>query len=142
MPVAASSLMQVPLVERLLPPGRRCGILTVSAPDLGPEHLEAAGCALDTPVMGTEAGDEFTRAILTNARTFDVDAARRDNIAAAQALMAANADVGAIVLECTNMAPYAYDIAHAAGVPVYSIETFITWFHAGLRPRRFLTSRR
>ena len=29
-PVAASSLMQVPFVERLLPPGKRAGILTMS----------------------------------------------------------------------------------------------------------------
>lgn len=136
-PVAASSLMQVPLVERLLPPGRRCGILTVSAPDLTPAHLAAAGCAPDTPVAGTEGGTTFTSAILANAPDFDVEGARADTIAAARALVAARPEVGAIVLECTNMAPYAADISAATGLPVYSIETFVTWFHAGLRPRVF-----
>src|SRR5713226_5626041 len=34
-PVAASSLMQIPLIERILPPGRRVGVLTVSATSLG-----------------------------------------------------------------------------------------------------------
>jgi hypothetical protein len=33
-PVAASALMQAPLIERLLPPGRRVGVLTVSAASL------------------------------------------------------------------------------------------------------------
>ena len=42
-PVAASSLMQIPLVERLLPPGRRAGVITISSADLSPEHLTAAG---------------------------------------------------------------------------------------------------
>lgn len=135
-PVAASSLMQVPLVDRLLPPGKRAGILTISAGSLTGAHLTAAGCPADTPVMGTEGGREFTRAILDNEEALDVEAARADNVEAARALLARNPEVGAIVLECTNMVPYAADIRAATGVPVYSIESFVTWFHAGLVPRR------
>jgi Asp/Glu/hydantoin racemase len=135
-PVAASSLMQVPLVDRLLPPGRRAGILTISAGSLTRAHLEAAGCAPDTPVMGTEAGREFTRAILDNETELDVEAARDDNVEAARALASGHPEVGAIVLECTNMVPYAADIRAATGLPVYSIESFVTWFHSGLVPRR------
>jgi len=135
-PVAASSLMQVPLVDRLLPPGKRAGILTISAGSLTQAHLAAAGCPDDTPVMGTEGGREFTRAILDNEEALDVAAARADNVEAAQALLARNPEVGAIVLECTNMVPYAADIRAATGVPVYSIESFVTWFHSGLVPRR------
>ncbi|WP_029058990.1 aspartate/glutamate racemase family protein [Stappia stellulata] len=136
-PVAASSLMQVPFVDRLLPPGRRCGILTISAPALTGAHLDAAGCARDTPVGGTEGGRVFTRAILDNAAQFDVAAARADNVLGARALVDRHPEVGAIVLECTNMAPYAADIAEATGLPVYSIVSFINWFQAGLAPLRF-----
>lgn len=135
-PVAASSLMQVPLVDRLLPPGKRAGILTISAGSLTGAHLAAAGCPADTPVMGTEGGREFTRAILDNEEALDVEAARADNVEAAKVLLARNPEVGAIVLECTNMVPYAADIRAATGVPVYSIESFVTWFHSGLVPRR------
>src|SRR6266481_2093423 len=46
-PVAASALMQIPLVERLLPSGRRVGVLAFSASRLGPDHLAAAGAAPD-----------------------------------------------------------------------------------------------
>lgn len=35
------------------------------------------------------------------------------------------------------MIPYAADIRRATGLPTYSIESFVTWFHAGLRPRRY-----
>ena len=38
-PVATSSLMKVPFVERLLPPGKRVGIITISAANLTAEHL-------------------------------------------------------------------------------------------------------
>ena len=51
--------------------------------------------------------------------------------------MAKYPDVGAIVLECTNMPPYAAALQRAVGLPVYDIYSMITYFHAGLRPRDF-----
>lgn len=136
-PVATSSLMQVELVNRLLAPGRRAGILTISAASLTPAHLAAANVPPGTPVGTTEGGREFTRAILGDELTLDVEAARADNVEAARALAAAHADLGAIVLECTNMVPYAADIRAATGLPVFSIETFVRWFQAALVPRRY-----
>ena len=41
------------------------------------------------------------------------------------------------MLECTNMPPYAAALREALALPVYDIYSLITWFHAGLRPRRF-----
>ncbi|HEX6143203.1 MAG TPA: hypothetical protein VFZ01_10820, partial [Geminicoccaceae bacterium] len=51
-PVATSPLMQAPLIEHLLPPGRRVGILTISRESLTARHFAAAGVAPDTPVRG------------------------------------------------------------------------------------------
>lgn len=136
-PVAASSLMQVALVNRLLPAGRRAGILTISGSTLTPAHLAAAGVPEDTPVGSTEGGREFTRAILGDEAELDVDLAREDNIAAARALQGAHPELGALVLECTNMVPYAADIRAATGLPVFSIYSFVTWFQQGLCPASF-----
>ncbi len=136
-PVAASSLLQVPWVERLLPPGRRVGVLTVEAGSLTPRHLECAGARPDTPVEGTEDGAEFTRVLLGDEPEIDVERAREDVVAAALRLVERRRDVGAIVLECTNMPPYASDVSRATGLPVYDFYSFVCWFQAGLRPRAF-----
>jgi len=136
-PVATSSLMQVPMVEKLLPPGKRAGILTISGSTLTEDHLATAGVAPDTPVGTTEGGREFTRVILGNELELDVEAARQDNVEAALKLQADYPDLGAIVLECTNMIPYAADIRAATGLPVYSMLGFVSWFQAGLMPRGF-----
>ena len=136
-PVATSSLMQVRLVNALLPPGKRAGVLTISGSTLTSAHLAAAGVPDGTPIGTTEGGAEFTRAILGNEMELDVDAARADNIVAAKELIAAHPDIGALVLECTNMVPYAADIRGAINMPVFSIESFVTWFQSGLAPRRF-----
>lgn len=136
-PVATSSLMQVDMVNRLLPPGKRAGILTISASSLTPAHLAKACVPEGTPVGTTEGLREFTRAILDNEPELDVALARQDNVDAALALQSANPDLGAIVLECTNMVPYAADISVATGLPVFSIHSFVSWFHSSLVPARF-----
>lgn len=136
-PVLTSSLMQVSMVNRLLPHGKRAGILTISGSTLTPEHLEKADVPKGTPIGTTEGLSEFTRVILNNEEQLDVEAARRDNVEAAMALKASNPDLGAIVLECTNMVPYARDIRQAVQLPVFSIEPFVSWFQASLMPRTY-----
>lgn len=137
-PVATSSLMQVPWVQATLPPGKRVGLVTVSGSTLTPAHLEGAGVPLDTPTIGTENGREFFRVLIKAEKDdMDVALAEQDVVEAGKALVASNPDIGAIVLECTNMPPYAAALQAAVGLPVYDIYSMITWFHAGLRPRSF-----
>ncbi|MFT5110814.1 MAG: Asp/Glu/hydantoin racemase [Parasphingorhabdus sp.] len=136
-PVATSSLMQVPLIQSTLPETKRVSILTISSSSLTERHLSCAGCKLDTPVESTEGGKEFSRAILDNELEMDIGLARLDNIEAAERLMRKHPETGAIVLECTNMVPYAADIRRATGVPVYTIFSFISWFQSGLSPEEF-----
>lgn len=136
-PVAASSLMQVPQVQSLLPADRKVGILTISPATLTAAHLDAAGVGADVAIGGTPDGCEFVDAILGNRAALDVDQARADILQATSDLVAAAPEVGALVLECTNMCPYANDIAREFGIPVFSIYDFICWFQAGLVPRKF-----
>ena len=136
-PVASSSLMQVPWVQAILPPGKRAGIVTISSTALKSDHLKCAGVSLDTPIIGTEAGQEFSRAILGNEMVLDIDRSRADIITAGRTLCAQHPDIGALVLECTNMAPFASDVSNALGMPVFDFYSLVTWFQAGLSPRRF-----
>ena len=137
-PVATSSLLQVPWVQAMLPPGRRVGVVSISGTTLTAAHLQAAGAASDTPLAGTENGRELFR-VLIRAESDDLDAARaeQDVIDAARDLIARHKEVGAIVLECTNMPPYAAAVRAAVDLPVYDIYSLVTWFHTGLRPRRW-----
>lgn len=140
-PVFTSSLMLVPLVHRMLPPGRRVGILTVNAASLGPEHLAGAGVDPGVPVAvaGLEGEKEFTRVLLDDELVLDVDAARAEHVRVARRLAAEHPDLGAIVLECTNMPPYAGDIQLETGLPVFDIVSLVTMVHgalaAGIGPR-------
>lgn len=136
-PVATSSLMQVPSVQAMLPAGKRVGVMTISKSTLSADHMIAAGAPADTPVIGTDQGKCFTRDILSDAESIDFATCRQDNIEAAAMLVEQYKDVGAIVLECTNMSPYAADIRKRTGLPVFSIHSFVNWFQAGLLPKKF-----
>ena len=135
-PVVTSSLLQVPWVQATLPPGRRVGLVTVCAETLTAAHLVAAGVPADIPVAGTEGGREFFRVLIrAEKEDMDVALARQDVLDAGADLVRRHPEVGAVVLECTNMPPYAAAMQAAIGRPVYDVYSMVSWFHAGLRPR-------
>jgi Asp/Glu/hydantoin racemase len=134
-PVATSALLQVPMVQALLPENRRVGVLTFDEASLGPPHLAAVGAPADTPVVGLDAFSLFRLDVLGGpAASFDRREA--DVLAAALRLRETTPTLGAVVLECTNFAPHAAAIRDVLDLPVYDIVTLVTWLQAGLRPRR------
>ncbi|NNF91870.1 MAG: aspartate/glutamate racemase family protein [Boseongicola sp.] len=136
-PVMTSSLMQVAMVNSLLPKNKKTGLLTISRSTLTAAHLAAAGVPEGTRIGTTEGGAHFTEAILGDASELDVALAEADNVAAAVDLATANPDLGAIVLECTNMTPYAAAIRKATGLPVFSMVSGVNWFQSSLAPRQW-----
>ena len=136
-PVASSSLMQIPLVQRLLPPGKRVGVLSVHSDRLTPQHWDAVGAPYDIPVAGTENGREFTRVLLNDEMEMDYAAAEQDVLDAGDDLVNRHPDVGALVLETHNMAPYSRALNDRLNIPVYDVYTFVRWFQSGLEPRDF-----
>jgi len=124
-PLWTSSLLQVAEVERGLANGARCGVVTVDAGSLGEAHLRAAGAPADTPIEGLALDSRFRATLLDDGEMLDEDEARRATVAAAERLLARCPQVGAIVLECTNMPPYADAVRAATGLPVHDITTLI-----------------
>jgi Asp/Glu/Hydantoin racemase len=131
-PVATSALLQVAWLERLLPAGKRVGIVTYSAADLPPDTLAAVGASPYSPVEGVDPAGHFARTIRHGATTLDRALMAADVVAAARRLVGAHRDVGAVLLECANMPPYRDDVTAAVGMPVFDAADLVAWFHAGL----------
>lgn len=137
-PVATSALLQVPWAQATLPAGNRVGVITISKPSLTAAHLQGAGAPADTPVVGVETGRELFRVLVKGEkRDLDVALAEQDVVEAGLDLVQRHPETGAIVLECTNMPPYAAALQRAVGLPVYDVYSMLTWLHAGLKPKRF-----
>ncbi len=136
-PFASSSLMQLLVLARTLPAGKRPGVITIDAASLTGRHLTAVGADPATPVVEVDPAGAFARAILGDLPSLDTAAAEREVLAAGERLVAEHPDVAAVVLECTNMPPYASSLRKRLGLPVHDMVSFGCWFYAGLRPAMF-----
>ena len=78
-------------------------------------------------IQGMEEFPEFFRTYIENTPEMDVEKATGEMREAGRKLVRENPDVGAIVLECTNMPPFAYAVQEATGLPVYDVVTLIRY---------------
>jgi Asp/Glu/Hydantoin racemase len=138
-PLYSSSLMQVPMVHRMLAAGRTVGILTASASSLSPAHLAGVGAeSVPVRIAGMAEQPEFRDVILEGKRDdLDPRRLRSEVLGVAGALLRANPDVAALVLECTDLVPFAHDIQARTGVPVFDIVTLTGLVHQSLNRRPF-----
>lgn len=124
-PVFASSLLQVPLVHRMLRPSQKVGVLTAHSASLTQAHLHAVGVEEHMIcLVGMEGQPEFSEVILEGKRySMDIDKVESEVVGVAVKLANTNPDVGAIVLECTDMPPFANQIQQKTGLTVFDLST-------------------
>ena len=137
-PVATSALLQVPMVARILPKGRRPAIMTFSAESLTARHLESVGVDPSTPVLGMPAASEFQRSIRTGDTSVVFETLRREVLDVASRAVASDPTIGALVLECTNLTPYSADLRRTLGLPIFDVVSLVHWLHRSLRPEMFV----
>ena len=101
-------------------------------------HLEAVGIDPATPVFGMPPTSEFQRAIREGDASVPFATLQREVLETAERIVRADASIGAIVLECTNITPYSRDIGRLTGLPVFDMVTLVHWFHRSLGPERFM----
>ncbi len=124
-PLWTSSLLIVAGIDARLGVGRRAGVVSVDATSLTTDHLRAVGARADTPVEGLALDSALRTTLLDDRPDLDVEEASRATVAAALRLVARCPEVGEIVLECTNLPPYADAVRRATGLPVHDITTLL-----------------
>lgn len=128
-PVWTSALMKLPELAPL-----RCGVITIEAASLTPEHFLAVGADPTTPVEGIASGSALHRTLLEDLPHLDEDDAREQVLAAGARLLRREPRLQALVLECTNLPPYAADLRAATGLPVHDVLTLLQERMAALCP--------
>lgn len=132
-PLVSSSLLAVPIaIEVLRKRGLQPAILTISADNLTNAHLQAANCPSDIPVGAPDPKGHFCTQILSNNASMDNNLAREEIIATTTELMRSHNNIGALVLECTNMPPYASDLERLFKIPILSLPSLLPFLQIGL----------
>ncbi len=120
-PFASSSLCWLPTLYNVFGGPEYVGILTASASALSDEHITSLGGIATSPRAGLAGDTEFARVIIGNQADGDMDKVRQEIVATAMTFVQEHPKVRALVLECTNMSPYADDIAKLTGRPVFDL---------------------
>lgn len=130
-PVFLSSLMQIPFMHALC--GGRVGVITANATRLTPRHFAACNVADHVPlaVAGMEGQTEFREAILEERGTLDSAAIEREVTEVARRL------VRSILLECSDLPPYAHAVQAATGRPVFDFITMINYVQQSIARRAY-----
>jgi hypothetical protein len=138
LPVYLSSLVQVPMIAQGLKPGQRVGIMCADGPSLTPRILRACGVPEEIPIaiMGLEDQPEFAN-ILYSRGQFDYDRLQAEVVDGARRLVARYPDIGALLLECSDMPPFAADVQRAVRLPVFDFITMIKWIHSAVAQRPY-----
>lgn len=127
-PVVSSSLLQVPLVYRMLGGHKRVGIVTAHGRHLSEPHFLGCGwSSSDVPiaVAGVENEDVFWQTLMREREEFDRERMEMDMRRVTRRMVEEQPDIGAFVFECTNMAPYARAVQEDTGRPVFDVVTLV-----------------
>jgi hypothetical protein len=133
-PLYASSLIQVPMVHRMLASNRKVGLLVARRPSLTRRHLEAIGAeSIPLCIAGMEDQTEF-REVMLEARRPDLDVERLEAevLGQAESLARDNRDMGALVIECTDLVPFSHAIQASIGLPVFDVVTLTEMVYRSL----------
>jgi hypothetical protein len=134
-PVFLSSLLQLPFIRRMIGPHDRIGIITANALHLTPRHLQLAGMedVEDAKIIGLEERPAFREAIFAGSGILDYRAVQEEVVTAARELVQGMGRVKAILLECSNLPPYAAAVQEAVGLPVFDFNTMIHQVYLAIR---------
>jgi len=134
-PVATSSLLQIPMILRMLPANKRVCLLTINATGLDARHYTGAGITAEemkrVTVVGMEHSGHFYQVVVGEDGPLDPVRASREVVQACLSAVNREPEIAAFVFECTNLPPYANDVRSATNLPVWDALTLLRWVHGG-----------
>jgi hypothetical protein len=138
-PLYASSLIQLPMISRMLRPDQKVGLLVASKRALTRRHLKAIGGeSVPVCVAGLAERPEFREVILEGRRAeFNADQLSSEVLSEVCTLTQDNPDMGALVIECTDLVPFAAAIQAQTGLPVFDIVTLTDMVYQSLTRQPF-----
>lgn len=131
-PVYLSSLCQLPIIKLGLKPDQKIAVFAASADDINKGVLAHVNASMDDIVLQDVGSMESFAPIRWGKTELDNGKLTADLAALAKKVADENPEVGAILLECSDLPPYAYAMQAATGLPVYDFITMINWAHSAV----------
>lgn len=138
LPIATSSLIQIPFVFACMSPNKKIGVLTFDATVLNKVHFNGVGITdaqIERMAVKGCPHEGVLHDIIVRGKPYIHEQLEEELLRMAESLLIENPDLGAYVLECTQMPPFAKSIQDRTGLPVYDGITMVNWFYSGLHAK-------
>lgn len=138
-PIFMSSLLQLPFMARMLKKGEKVGIITASDKTLTHRHMQVATNGADIPfeTVGMEQRPYFRKAIHEEVGELDFEKVETEVVEAGLELVKRDEAIRMILVECTDLPPYAAALQEAVGLPVFDFSTMVNYVFSALVRTRF-----
>lgn len=138
-PVFMSSLALVPLLHSMIGTDRKVGVVVANSTGITPDLLSAVGIRDDesTVFAGLESYAHFESVVLRESGKLDSDAMSAEVTQACLALLVDQPDIGALLLECSDLPVYAAAVHEATGLPVFDWVALIDFVERAVVPKRY-----
>jgi len=136
-PVFLSSLSQVQIIKLGLKPSQKVAVLVASGENAVASLFNSAGADINDCIIQDIGILESFAPIRWGKTSLDNAALTRDLAESAKRLVQANPDIGAILLECSDLPPYACEIQRVTGLPVFDFTTLIKWVYSAVVQKRY-----
>jgi Asp/Glu/hydantoin racemase len=139
-PVLTSPLIMIPVIHQMIKPEQSVVVVTASKRLLSGEFFTAVGVDISHRIVvaGLDNSAVFNSMCMGGkAISYETDDLRDDVILSIQQAQKSNPGIGAVLLECTSLPPFAADIRELTGLPVFDFIACIEWMHRALIPIRY-----
>lgn len=140
-PVFTSSLLQLPLVQKMLPEGKKMGIITANGEIFNKyknDLLSCAGLDPSTPIVIRGMENEEGWSSIVEVKPFlDQEKIENEVVEVAKRMVSENTDIGAIIFECHNLPPYGKAVQDATSLPVFDILTLVNMVYGAIVKKRY-----
>ncbi len=136
-PTFMSSLIQFPWIQQSISSQKAIGIMCAEKKHLKDEHLMAVDIDLNANFVVAGARDEYVCTQFESLWNHDLGPAEanyeineKELVEMAMSFVSKNPSVGALLLECTGMTPFARAMQRAVDLPVYSWGTLLDYAYS------------
>jgi len=138
-PVFLSSLLQIPFILSTLGKDAKVGILTADSNSLDDALLAAVGVTEGgrLVIKGLQDQPHFASFAIEETGLLDQTAVEAEVVAAGQRLVARDAAVEALLLECSLLPPYAAALHETLNIPVFDYITMINFVYSAVVKERY-----
>ena len=145
-PILTSPLIMLPIIHQIIPPEKSVAVVVASKRLLTAEYFEAIGADINhrITVIGLDDAPVFNSFCLvdkymekTGATGFEFEAFRDELCDLIAAACTKNPGIGAVMLECTSLPPYAADIHARTGLPIFDFIACVEWMQRSVVPKRY-----